>query len=72
MWSSPHACEEAVAACNAGEFASCTTKLDDATRLDPAAESEPRVVAARAAIAASSAAPQAPSAPVPTEGNKPK
>jgi hypothetical protein len=43
--------DEAVAACGARDFAACEAKLDDAMRLDPAGESEPRVVAARAAIA---------------------
>jgi len=56
---------EALAACDTQDFAACTVKLDDAKRLDPAGESEPRVVAARAAIAASPA-------PTQDEGDKRK
>jgi hypothetical protein len=62
---------EAVAACDVEDFASCTAKLDDAKRLDPSGESEPRVVAARAAIAASPASTPEPQAPKP-QGDKPK
>jgi hypothetical protein len=60
---------EAVAACAAQDFTSCTEKLDDAKSLDPEGESEPRVVAARAAIAASNVPPPEPSKPEP---DKPK
>jgi hypothetical protein len=59
--------DEAVAACGAEDYATCTAKLDDAMRLDPAGESEPRVVAARAAIAAW----QMPK-PAPSESTPPK
>ena len=62
---------EALAACDAHDFASCTAKLDDAKGLDPSGESEPRIVAARAAIAASPPSTQEPQAP-PPEGDKPK
>jgi hypothetical protein len=55
--------EEALAACGAHDFTACTVKLDDARTLDPAGESEPRVVAARAAIAASEEPPQEPQGP---------
>ncbi len=58
---------EALAACDGHDFAVCTVKLDDARTLDPAGESEARVVAARAAIAAS----QEPQAP-PPEPLKPR
>lgn len=61
---------EALAACNARDFAACTAKLDEAKGLDPAGESEPRVVAARAAVAASRAPTPEPSAA--PEGDKPK
>jgi hypothetical protein len=57
--------DEAVAACGARDFATCTARLDDAKRLDPAGESEPRVVAARAAIAASTVPGPAPSESAP-------
>ncbi len=57
--------EEALAACDAHDFAVCTVKLDDARTLDPAGESEPRVVAARAAVAASEEPTQEPRKPLP-------
>jgi hypothetical protein len=41
---------EAFAACDAKRWAECTGKLDEATALDPAGESDPRVVAARKAV----------------------
>ncbi|HEY5243829.1 MAG TPA: hypothetical protein VIJ22_20250 [Polyangiaceae bacterium] len=62
--------EEALAACDARDFAVCTVKLDDARTLDPAGESEGRVVAARAAIAASQEPTQEP--PGPPEPLKPR
>jgi hypothetical protein len=38
---------DALRACKAQDFTACTAKLDEAKRLDPAGESDPRVVAAR-------------------------
>ncbi|HEX3345126.1 MAG TPA: hypothetical protein VHS09_11170 [Polyangiaceae bacterium] len=64
--------EEALAACGAGELGACATKLDDAKRLDPAGESEPRVVAARAAIATAPAPSPVPSVSAPPDGLKPR
>jgi hypothetical protein len=64
--------DEAVAACGAKDFATCTAKLDDAKRLDPAGESEPRVVTARAAIAEWSMPKPAPSESAPPKVPKPK
>ena len=42
---------EAIAACDVRRWVECTQKLDEAMKLDPAGESNPRVVAARRAIA---------------------
>ncbi|HEY3819855.1 MAG TPA: hypothetical protein VGL81_21970 [Polyangiaceae bacterium] len=42
--------EQAYAACDIGDFAECGRKLDDARRLDPSGETDPRVVRARAQI----------------------
>jgi hypothetical protein len=43
--------KEAFAACDARRWDECTRKLDEAKELDPAGESDERVVAARKAIA---------------------
>lgn len=43
--------DAAVAACRASEWTTCSLKLDEARSLDPAGESEPRVVQARRDIA---------------------
>jgi hypothetical protein len=42
---------DALAACAVGDFDKCRTKLDEARGLDPAGESDPKVVEARKAIA---------------------
>jgi hypothetical protein len=43
--------DEAFAACSIGEWLTCSDKLDQARRLDPAGEtSDPRVLAARGKI----------------------
>jgi hypothetical protein len=41
---------EAYAACDTKRWTECTGKLDEAATLDPAGESDPRVVAARKAV----------------------
>ncbi|HEX8794248.1 MAG TPA: hypothetical protein VF765_25065 [Polyangiaceae bacterium] len=62
---------QALAACDVRDFSACSAKLDEAKRLDPAGESDPRVVAARAAVEASTAAPQ-PAGPKPPVPSKPR
>jgi hypothetical protein len=42
---------EALAACDARRWVACTQKLDEAMQLDPAGESDPRVLAARRELA---------------------
>jgi hypothetical protein len=44
--------DEAVAACDGWLWALCRNKLDEAQKLDPAGESEPRVQAAREQVRA--------------------
>jgi pimeloyl-ACP methyl ester carboxylesterase len=43
--------EQGFAACAQGSFGECQQKLDDAMRLDPAGEADPRVVQARKDVA---------------------
>lgn len=42
---------DAFAACSVGDYVRCGAKLDEAQKLDPAGESDPKVVEARKAIA---------------------
>jgi hypothetical protein len=42
---------DAITACDARRWVACTQKLDEAMQLDPAGESDPRVVAARREVA---------------------
>jgi hypothetical protein len=41
---------DALAACAVGDYVKCRAKLDEARGLDPAGESDPKVVEARRAI----------------------
>ncbi len=60
--------DEAVLACEFQEYAACSKKLDEAKALDPAGESEPRVIEARKVLASPAPLP----APDPKEPLKPR
>jgi hypothetical protein len=57
--------DEAFSACTQGLYSRCADLLDQARQLDPAGESDPRVVQARAAIAASRHPAPEPKSPAP-------
>lgn len=66
--------DEAFSACTNGLYSRCADLLDQAEQLDPAGESEPRVVEARAKIAAAQHPPTPqpkPLAPQPNPEEKP-
>jgi len=62
--------DEAFSACTQGLYSRCADLLDQARQLDPAGESDPRVVQARAAIAAGQQPPKPEHRP-PTPRKKP-
>lgn len=64
--------EQAFTACDAQLWTACADKLDEARRLDPAGEGQPRVTAARGALAGQAAGvPRRGATQMPIEGHQP-